>query len=298
MLVEVKKIDKVKRELKFEVGKDRVSEVLDEVYKEIGKNAKVKGFRQGKVPRHILEARHGRLAQEEAIKKIIPQVYQDGIEKEKLQPVDSPEIENVSFKDGKIFFTATLDIRPDVQVKDYKGIKLSRKSAKVTDEEIDKTLEYFKQGSGKDKDVKIDDAFARGLGYPNLAEFRSSIARQMEIDKDKQNRADVENQLIDALIKKAKVEAPESLVKKQLDRRIHDIKHRMSHQGLPQEEIDKRCHEMKKDLQDAAQKDVKLYLILDKIAEMEGMAIDENENLGAKVMEFLMKEAQWEEAKS
>ena len=96
MKVDVKKIDPVRRELRFEIPRDRVKVTLDEVYSDIGKHAKVKGFRPGKVPRHILEQHHSRLAEEEAIRKIIPQVYQEALEKEKIAPIDLPEIDRKS----------------------------------------------------------------------------------------------------------------------------------------------------------------------------------------------------------
>ena len=67
MKVEVKKVDALKRELRFEVPRERVTKTLDEVYEEIGKYAKVKGFRPGKVPRAVLATSHGKLAEEETI---------------------------------------------------------------------------------------------------------------------------------------------------------------------------------------------------------------------------------------
>ena len=67
MKVEVKKIDSIKRELRFEVSKERVSKALEGVYLEIGKIAKVKGFRKGKIPRHLLESQYGPTAKEEVV---------------------------------------------------------------------------------------------------------------------------------------------------------------------------------------------------------------------------------------
>src|SRR5690349_11480627 len=100
MKVEVKKVDTLKRELKFEVPRDRVTKAMDGIYEEIGKHAKVKGFRPGKVPRSLLVTSHGKLAQEETIKQLIPQVYHEAVEKEKLNPIDLPEITDVSLKEG------------------------------------------------------------------------------------------------------------------------------------------------------------------------------------------------------
>jgi FKBP-type peptidyl-prolyl cis-trans isomerase (trigger factor) len=297
MKVEVKKVDSIKREIKFEIPKEKVSQTYEEVYKDLGKVAKIKGFRKGKVPREILEKQHASLAKEEVMKKIIPEAYQKAIMDEKIVPIDMPDIEDVNLKDGVVTFTAKFDIKPEVKIKDYKGIKVKKKSTKVTDEDINKTLEFFKQGQEKDKEAKIDDAFAKGLGYPSLEEFKTSLTRQLEMDKDRQNRFDIENQIVEELIKKAKLTVPESLVKKQLHRRVHDELKRLEQQGTPKEELDKKHESLTKDLQATVEREVKVYLILDKIGQEEKIEVKENENLPAKVMEFLFKEASWEEAK-
>jgi len=295
MKVEVKKVDAVKRELKFEIPKERVTQKFDEVYKELSKVVKVKGFRPGKIPRHILESQHSKTAQDEVFQKLIPEAYHEGIVQEKLMPLDMPEIVDVSFRAGIIMFTAKLDIKPEVKIDNYKGIKVKRKSSEVTDEEINKTLEYFKTGQGQGKDVEINDAFAHGLGYPNLEDFKKSLSRQLELDKDRQNRFDVENQIVENLLKRGKLAVPQSLVNKQLEHRIEEEKKRLETQKLSTEEIGKKEKEMRKDLIGPIERDVKVYLILDKIAETEKIKVKEGENLPAKVMEFLLKEAKWEE---
>ena len=129
MKVEVKKVDALKREMKFEISREKVTAAMDAVYNEIGKHAKVKGFRPGKVPRHILANTHGQLAKDETIKKIIPQAYHDGISQHQLDPIDLPEITAVDLKEGVLTFTATLDIRPEVEISKYKGIKVERKKS-------------------------------------------------------------------------------------------------------------------------------------------------------------------------
>ena len=97
MKVEVKKIDATKRELRFEIPQERVSKKLEEVYEDIGKVAKIKGYRPGKAPRSVVETHHGSLAREETLKKIIPEVYREGIEQEKIEPLDLPEIMETGF---------------------------------------------------------------------------------------------------------------------------------------------------------------------------------------------------------
>lgn len=297
MKLAVKKLDANRWELKFEVPRERVAKKFDKVYEELGKVVKVKGFRQGKVPRHILESQHNRLAREEVMKELIPEVYQEGLEKEKIKPIDLPEILDVNINEGKVTFTAKLDVKPEVKISDYKKIKVTRKSSTVTTEELNKTLEFFKKGQGEGKEVTIDDAFAHGLGFPSLEEFTKSLTRQLEIDKDRHSRMDVENQVAEHLLRKAKLTTPASMVKKQLAHRLEDIRRRLAPQGLSPEEIKKKEEEILPQLEGSVEKDIRIYLILDKIAEQESIPVKENENLAVKVMEFLLKEAEWEEAK-
>ena len=295
MKIEVKKVDDLRRELRFEIPKERVSKKLNDVYEDIGKVAKIKGYRPGKAPRHVLEMHHSKLAQQETIEKLIPEVYQEGIAKEKIVPMDMPEIHDVTFEGGVVRFTAKLDIRPEIKVKDYKGIKVVRKSSQVTDEEVEKTLEYFKKGQGDDKSVSLDDSFARGLGYPSLADFKKFITRQLEMDKDRQNHVDVENQIVEHLLKNTKFAVPHSLIHRQVHRRMEEVQKRLKSQGMSDEDIKKREDELHKDLEKSVEKDIRVYLIFEKITELEGMTFKEGESMPHKVMELLLKEAKWEE---
>lgn len=298
MKIDVKKVDALKREIYFEVPKDRVNKTMDEVYDSISKVAKVKGFRQGKVPRNILVNTHGKTVQEETIKRLIPEVYHEGLHQENIDPIDLPEIMDVNLKDGALTFVAKLDIRPEVKVKDYKGIKVQRKSSKVTDEDVNKTLDILKKGQGTDaKETVVDDAFARGMGFPSLAEFKDALTRQLEMDKDHQSRLDIEQQIVDALLKDSKFMVPQSLLKKQMDYRLHDArKHYKSH-GMSDEDITKKETELREQLKDAVERDVRVYLIFQEIAKTENISVGQNENIMLKVMELLMKEADWQEAK-
>jgi FKBP-type peptidyl-prolyl cis-trans isomerase (trigger factor) len=295
MKVEVKKVDALKREMKFEIPRETVTEAMDAVYTEIGKHAKIKGFRPGKVPRHILITSHGQLAKDETIKKIIPQAYHDGVNQQKLNPIDLPEITDVNLKDGVLTFTATLDIRPEVGISKYKGLEVQRKKSEVTEEDVLKTLEFFKKGR-TDQEVTIDDNFAKGMGFPSLEEFKTALKRQLESDRDRSNRMDIENQMVEELIKNAKLIVPQSLVKRQLHHRLNESLRRLKSQGLNDEDLRKKEEELRVQLAPAVEREVKIYLILEEIGRLENITVtDENESLPGKVMEFLLKEAKWKE---
>ena len=297
MKVEVKKVDALKREMKFEISREKVTAAMDAVYNEIGKHAKIKGFRPGKVPRHILVNSHGQLAKDETIKKIIPQAYHDGVNQHQLNPIDLPEISEVDLKDGILTFKATLDIRPEVQISKYKGINVERKKSEVTEEEVQKTLEFFKKGR-TDQEVTIDDNFAKGMGFPSLEEFKKALKHQLSADKDRNNRMDVENQIVEELIKNAKLIVPQSLVKRQLHHRLTESLRRLKAQGLNDEDLKKKEDELRIQLEPMVEREVKIYLILEEIGKLENITTaDPNESVPAKVIEFLMKEANWQDAK-
>jgi FKBP-type peptidyl-prolyl cis-trans isomerase (trigger factor) len=297
MKVEVKKVDALKREMRFEIPREKVSEAMDAVYTEIGKHAKIKGFRPGKVPRHILVTSHGQLAKDETIKKIIPQAYHDGVSQHQLNPIDLPEITEVNLKDGVLTFTATLDIRPEVKVSKYKGLDVERKKNEVSEEEVQKTLDFFKKGR-TDQEVTIDDNFAKGMGFPSLEDFKTALKRQLEFDRDRNNRMDIENQIVEELIKNAKLIVPQSLVKRQLYHRLNESLRRLKAQGLNDAELKKKEEELRTQLEPAVEREVRVYLILEEIGKLENITVaDQNESLPGKVMEFLLKEAAWKDPK-
>ena len=293
MNVDVKDLNEVQRELSFEIPRERVTKTLDEVYKNIGRKAKIKGFRPGKVPRRILEKEFRADAEMELIKKLIPEVYQEGVEAHAIQPVARPDIKDVSYKDGLITFKAVVDVQPEIKITKYKGIKVKRKKIETTEEELNQTLEYFKKGQPQDKEVKIDDTFARSLGYPDLEDFKRSLRRQLEIDKDRQARADVENQVIEALLKATKFTVPPSLVKEQVEHALKHEREQWQRQGLSGEDMRQKETEARKALQEPCERQVKVYLILNEIAKLENIVLGENENFYHRVMEFLLKEAEW-----
>lgn len=295
MKVDIKKIDAITRELKFEIPKERVSQKLDEVYQEIARTAKIKGFRPGKAPRSVLEAHHGRLAYGKTVEQIVSEVYREAIDREKLEPIDLPEIQDVNFKDGMISFTARLEVKPEVQVKDYKGIKVKRKSSEVTDEEIHQAMELFKQGQKQDKEVVINDTFVRELGYPTLEDFKSALRGQLVVEKDRQSHRDVENQIIGQVLKNAQLTVPPSAVKKRVQYRIGELRHRLEDQGMKKEDIDKRIEGLQKDLEEVCHRDLKIYFTFEKIAQLENIAVEQTDSLVGQVMQFLLKEAAWEE---
>ncbi|MEI8010997.1 MAG: trigger factor [Candidatus Omnitrophota bacterium] len=297
MKISVKKLDALRCEMSVEVPQQHVALKSEEVMRDIVRHASIKGFRPGKAPRKMVESTHGKLAREEMMKKLIPEAYQQGIAQEKLDPIDFPAIDQVEMKDGALTFRATFDLRPKVEVKDYKGITLTRKKVDVSDEDVNKSLEFFKKSRGVEENAPVDDAFAKNVGFPSLEDLKKAVRQNLEMEKDRQNNYEVETQLVDALIARSKFDVPQSLVDRQLEGRMEEFFRRLKTYGMKDEDIAKKAEAASKDLRGAAEKDVRTFLILREIAGLEKIDAAASDNLSAKVMEFLFKEAKWEDVK-
>ncbi|RKY33029.1 MAG: hypothetical protein DRP74_01160 [Candidatus Omnitrophota bacterium] len=288
MKTEVKKLDATKREIKVELTGDIVRKKFDEVFTRIGKDAKVKGFRPGHVPRDILEKEFSSTAHEYVIKELLPNIYNQAIKKENLDVIELPSISDVRLDKDILSFKATVELSPEIQLKRYKGIKVNFKKITVSSDDIKRNLDSLKESRKIDK---IDDNFARGLGYPDLAELEKAIERQFFLQKENQQRQKIEKDLINDITKELNFKIPESMVKRQLQDLIRQAKIDLALKGASPEKIKEHEETLSKELEPRAKEQVKVYLVLSEIAKRENIPLDEQ--MPAKVVEFLLKEADW-----
>ncbi len=288
MKVQTKKINGTKVELDIEVPQEIVKKKFDQVYEQIGKEAKIPVFRPGKEPRDILEKHHSRLAQEEVIKNLIPEVYADSIEKEKFRVVDLPQISDVKLQSNILSFKASVEVLPEIEVKDYRNIKLDLKKTAVAPEEVDNVLDELKASHNGNQ---IDEKFARGLGYRTVDEMRSSIQRQLWQEKERAARYNLQDSLVQQIVGRVKCAVPQSLVNKRLQELVRQAKAQMLMRGSTKEEAEVKDPEMRKQLLQDAQLQVKSFLVLQEIARKEN--IPQEDNVSEKVIQFLLSEADW-----
>jgi trigger factor len=150
MKVQVEEITPVKKSLKIEIPQEVVSNEYDLAYSDLKKKAKLPGFRPGKVPLPLLEKKFGPSVEEDIVRKLIPEYYQKAIKEAGLSPVEFPSIEKIELKKGApLLFTATVEIRPKIQLSNYAGIPVPRKEIKVTDEEVEQTLKRLQEDQGR-----------------------------------------------------------------------------------------------------------------------------------------------------
>ena len=142
----IKQLDACKRLLKIEIAPEEIVVLFDEVYKEMQKEVVLPGFRKGNAPLDLIKKNHSEYARKRVLELAIDDSYRDAMKEAGIMPVGSPKIENVKFPQGGILsFDATFEIRPVVNLKNYKGLKIKKKSEEVKEEDADKSLESLRQ---------------------------------------------------------------------------------------------------------------------------------------------------------
>lgn len=140
----VEELSSVQRRVTVEIPAAEVDSTLDKLYNTLKKQAKIKGFRPGKVPRSVLEKYYGERMAEQAAEDLIGSVYTQALNDAELQPVSQPDLKFDPPQAGQDFvFKITLDIKPEFELDpaSYKGLSLREPDLKVSEEDINARLE-------------------------------------------------------------------------------------------------------------------------------------------------------------
>jgi trigger factor len=125
--------------------------VLDLAYQHVAERVSIPGFRKGKVPRKIIDQQVGREpVMQEFLEHALPTFYIRAVREHELAPISDPEFEDVEFDDPEgagLRFSATVDVRPRVELSesDYKGLRIERPAAEVSESEVDENLERLRE---------------------------------------------------------------------------------------------------------------------------------------------------------
>ena len=373
MKANVEEISSIKKKVSIEIPEDQVTQEVESFYKDVGKKAKIKGFRPGKVPRNILERYFKDYVKAEVIQKLIEETYPKALSETDLHPVSPPVIDPGEFEVGKPFqYSAVLEVKPEVKLEGYTGLKIEGKKEEVKDEEvegrlkalqnlhanlktisearpiqagdyvivdyeasmggkpleggkaIDFTVEvgsgqfipafeekliglkpeeekeievYFPEDYGyqkwagktisfhvKIKEIKekilppLDDEFAKDLGdYASFEELKAKLKGEIEKEKELGLERQLKDQVMDQLLEANPFEVPESLVEEQTKTLVSDTKLRLAAQGVDLKNLGLSEEKLQEDYKAMAQKQVKTFLILEKIADQEGIAVTDEE---------------------
>ncbi|MBP1700771.1 MAG: tig, partial [Deltaproteobacteria bacterium] len=373
MRASAEEISPIKKKISIEIPEDRVTREVDSIYKELGRTAKIKGFRPGKVPRNILERYFKDYVKTEVVRKLMEESYPEALSETHLEPVAPPVVDPGEFAEGKPFqYSAVIEVKPEIRLEGYTGLKIEGKKEEVKDEEVEERLKALQNlhsnlktiseartiqagdyvilnyeaslngkpveggkaidftvevGSGqfipafeekliglkpeeerdievtfpqdygyqkwagktisfhvKIKEIKekilppLDDEFAKDLGdYSSLGELKAKLKGEIEKEKELALDRQLKDHVVDQLLEANPFEVPESLVEEQAKALVSDTKLKLAAQGVVLKNLGVSEEKLQEDYKAMAQKQVRTFLILEKIAGQEGIAVTDQE---------------------
>ena len=161
--IKVEEISPIKKKISFEIPWEEVKKELDTAYRTVGKKAKIKGFRPGKTPRHILETYFKEDAEGEAVSNLVQRSFEEAIQANNLMPVARPQIEQNGIQADQSFtYSATVEVEPVIEPQGYTGLELQKEDTAVTDRDVDVRLEELRNMYSSLKDVEAGRSVQEG----------------------------------------------------------------------------------------------------------------------------------------
>ncbi len=146
MEIEIETIDSCNKKLKLVIPNQKYQKEIDVNLKKLAKQVDMKGFRKGKVPKSILEKRYGPEVKREVLTKLVSNCLMQAIQEKELQAVSPPSLLNVEAEEGTdITVSATVEIVPEFEIKDYSTLEIEMKVNKVTEKERDEVIEVYRE---------------------------------------------------------------------------------------------------------------------------------------------------------
>ncbi len=356
-----------KVKLSVEIDEHEFEKALDAAFRKIAREVRIPGFRPGKAPRRVLEARLGKdVARQEALKDALPDYYSRALRDEDVDAIAAPEIDiTAGEEDGPVAFDAVVEIRPQLQLAGYTGLRVEIPSPEVSEEDITSQIDRLRNNFGelttigrpaKDGDfltvdlkgsrhgepvagmstddlsyelgsgtvlpeldtqlqgAKAGDIFKFTADLPDgpvtfqvlVKEVKQKVLPEVtdewaseasEFDTVEELRQDLvdriggvkrlqaamalRNQVVEAVVELVTEDPPEPLVEAELERRAHDLAHRLEAQGATiaqyLEAIGQTEQELVEELRQGATSAVKADLALRAVADAEDIEVSDDE---------------------
>jgi trigger factor len=373
MNVNVENISPIKKKVSVEIPVDQVAKEINSFYGELGRKARIKGFRPGKIPRNILERHFKDYVRTEVIQKLIQDSYPMALSESGLHPVSPPVVDPGEFESGKPFqYSAVVEVKPEIQLENYIGLKIEGKKEELKEEEVEERLKNLQNlhaqlkaisearavqtgdfvildyeaktdgqpmeggkaidftvevGSGrfipdfeeklvglkseeekefevsfpadygyqkwagktlsfrvKIKEIKekilppLDNEFAKDLGeYDSLEELKAKLREEIEKEKELELDRRLKDQILEQLLQANPFDVPEGMAEEQTKHLVGDTKMRLATQGMELKQLGVSEEKLLEDYRSAAEKQVRTFLILEKIADQEGITVTDEE---------------------
>jgi trigger factor len=163
MKTEVETIDSVRKKISITIPEDEVKKEFDTAYRSVSRMARIKGFRPGKAPRAVLSGYYKNQIHQEVIINLIQNSFPKVLTEKGLIAVSEPSIENNPLEEGKEFtYTATFEIKPDIEVKEYRDLEAVSDKPEITPENVEKRLKEIQEAHASLKGIEGDPEITEG----------------------------------------------------------------------------------------------------------------------------------------
>lgn len=365
MKYHLKPLEGCLRLMQIQVEPTQVAERREAVCTEIARSARLPGFRPGKAPRDLVVRQYAAQIEEELLKRLIGESCHQAIQELRLPVVEIREIQDVSFKEERLSFKAKVEVRPEVPLRRYKGIKATRPKVEVRPEEVQQVLRSLqeehaellpkegavaegdfvvcdlkrrlngkeieerknfllsvtkegessakvvealtgsrpgetrqltlplpkKEGSSEEllcefviHEVKtkryppLEDAFAKQVGnFSTLQELEGAIREGLLKDKEKRAQKELEQKILDQLVKECSFPLPTSLLEREAKREETQFRLRCQLVGMKPEEIEGAFQKEKTACDTRAAHGLRRAFILDRVATLEKLEASQEE---------------------
>lgn len=152
-----------RREITVEIPAELARKQWEGIIHNYSKQARVPGFRKGKVPASIIRKRFGQEIKSDVLESLVPQHFREAVLREGLMPVSQPVVSNLEMEEGQpIRFKAVFEVLPEIELTDYQDIKVEKPEVQVTDEEVENELKRLQERQASYDPVNEDRALEDG----------------------------------------------------------------------------------------------------------------------------------------
>lgn len=283
--------------IKLKVESDVFVKRKEKIFNKLTKDMKITGFRPGKAPKPMLEARLGADLYENTLNDLLPEVTYEYLSEEKIDFLGRLNYEVVKVSDAEgVEYKIKFIKYPEIKLPKFSKIKVQDEKIELTEEEIDEELaKIFKYKDGKDekkdadktkKEITDEEVKSLGVGLNTVAEIKDLIRKQLEIQKQNLAKNKQAQEVIDQAIEMSNIKAPKSLLEREVAKKEHDYSHRIEDLGLKLEDFLKSqkttIEDLRKGWQDEAEKQIKTDLLLFEIAKVNELKV-QNEEVNAEI---------------
>lgn len=146
MMVTVEATGKLTRRMRVELPAERVEKEIESRLKKVGRTAKIKGFRPGKIPVKVVRQRYGGQIRQEVLSELMQKSYSDAVIQENLTPAANPRIEPEQTDSGKDFaYIATFEVLPEISLTDLDKIKVEKPEVDIEEADVDEMIENLRK---------------------------------------------------------------------------------------------------------------------------------------------------------